>query len=261
MSDPNRKETVLITGASRGIGLALSREFARHGFDLVLVARDTQKLEALAGELKSYGVDVRGIALDLSRPDAPKALFDQCQNESLTIDMLINNAGIVSFGKFAETDLEQELQLIHLNMAVLTHLTKLFLQPMLARKRGRIVNISSLLGYQPGGPMWAVYAASKSYVLSFTKALSVELRGTGVGITALCPGATLTDFVGVNNLGNTATYKLFGMSADKVARLAYNGIMKGKTVVIPGFINKLLAFAGELPPRRIALEINALLMK
>lgn len=254
----NVRQTVLITGATRGIGLELAREFARHGNGLILAARNAEHLAAVAGELQQrHGVPVRAIPIDLSQPGSAAALFEQAG----TVDILINNAGIVSYGKFAETALDHEQQLLQLNIASLTELTKLFLRPMLARGSGRIVNVSSIGGYQPGGPMWAVYFASKAYVLSFSKALSVELRGSGVTVTALCPGATATGFLDTAGLDTTLVYRHLCMDASEVARCGYRGIMRGKSVIIPGLINKLLAFAGELPPRRIALEINGWLMR
>ena len=256
------EENVLITGASRGIGLKLAREFARHGHNLVLVARDGNRLGEVAKELKgSFDIDIHTIVADLSRTEAPQAIFDQVENERIPIDILVNNAGIASYGKFADTDLEQELRMMQVNMTSIIHLTKLFLRPMLARKRGRIVNVSSLGGYQPGGPLWAVYFATKSFVLSFSKALGVELRGTGVSVTAICPGATDTDFKNAYHLGQTLLYRFFAMSPARVARLAYCGIMRRRSVVVPWLVNTILAIAGEIPPRRIALEVNAWLMR
>ena len=258
----SRKQKVLITGASRGIGLELAREFARHGHELLLVARHGSTLDAIAAELRQrHGVEVHAIALDLGQPGAATALHTQVEASSWEIDVLANNAGIVSYGKFAETELAHERQLLQLNIATLTELAKLFLRPMLARGRGRLVNVASVGGYQPGGPQWAVYFASKAYVLSFSKALAVELRGSGVSITALCPGATATGFLDTAGLDNTLVYRFLCMDAASVARIGYRGIMKGKTVVIPGLVNKLLALAGELPPRRIALEVNGWLMR
>ncbi len=256
------RESALITGASRGIGRELAKQFARHGFNLVLVARDGKRLGEVARELKAnFQIEISTIVADLSTPEAPQAIFKQIENEQLHIDILVNNAGIVSYGKFADTDMDHELQMMQVNMAGLTHLTKLFLQPMLARKRGSIVNVSSLGGYQPGGPLWAVYTATKSFVQSFSKALRVELRGTGVSVTIVCPGATDTSFKDTNQLERAKLYRFFDMSPARVASSAYRGIMRKQSVVIPGLANKILAIAGEFPPRRIALEVNGWLMK
>ncbi len=255
------KEHALITGASRGIGLELAREFARHNFDLVLVARDGKRLdEAAEGLKRDFGVDVHTIVADLSSADAPQAIFDRIGDQRISVDVLVNNAGVGSYGNFADTDMDQELQMMQINMLSLTHLTKLFLRQMLTRKRGRIVNVSSLGGYQPGGPKFAVYFATKSFVLSFSKALCVELRGTGVSVTAICPGPVDTNFKDANNLGDTKVYR-FAMTPESVAKSAYRGIMRRRSVVVPGLISKILAIAGELPPRRIALEVNGWLMK
>ncbi|MGC2167096.1 MAG: SDR family oxidoreductase [Gallionella sp.] len=256
------RENALITGASRGIGLELAKQFARHGFDLVLVARDVDRLAAVAAELqRDFGVTVRTIAADLSTADAPRAIVEQLDKQACNINVLVNNAGIASYGNFADTDLTRELRMMQINMLSLVHLSKLLLPQMLARRSGRIVNVSSLGGYQPGGPKWSVYMASKSFVLSFSKGLGVELRGSGVSVTALCPGATDTDFKTENHLERTALYRLFAMTPARVARLAYRGIIRRRTVVVPGLFNKILAIAGEFPPRRIALEVNGLLMR
>jgi short-subunit dehydrogenase len=254
--------TTLITGATRGIGLELAKEFARHGFDLVLVARDEERLDEVARNLRQEtGATVHTFAADLSIADAANRIAGHLRNQAIDIDVLVNNAGIASHGNFAYTDLDRELRMMQLNMASPVQLCKLLLPAMLARNRGSIVNVSSLGGFQPGGPLWAVYIASKSFVLSFSKALDVELRGTGVSVTALCPGATDTEFKTENHLERTMLYRLLSMTPERVARLAFRGIMARRSVVVPGLLNKMLAIAGELPPRRIALEVSALLMR
>jgi short-subunit dehydrogenase len=255
-------ETALITGASRGIGLELAREFARHGYDLVLVARDLHRLEDAAIELRrDFSITVHTIAADLSTTEGVDSILAQLRRQAIPVDVLVNNAGIASHGNFADTELDHELRMMQINMASVVQLCKALLPNMLLRKHGYIVNVSSLGGYQPGGPQWAVYIASKSFVLSFSRALSVELRGTGVSVTALCPGATDTEFKTENHLERTLLYRLFSMSPARVAGIAYRGVMARRSAVVPGVLNKLLAFAGELPPRRIALEVNALLMR
>lgn len=179
------QQTVLITGATRGIGIELAMEFACHGHSLLLTARNESQLLMIAAELRQqHGVEVHAIPADLALPGAASDLFERIRTLGVDVDLLINNAGIVSYGRFAETAVEHELQLIQLNMVSLTHLTKLFLKPMLERGHGRIVNVASVGGHQPGGPMWAVYFASKAYVLSFSKALSIELKGSGISVTA-----------------------------------------------------------------------------
>src|SRR5512145_187300 len=181
------KKTALITGASTGIGYELSNLFAHDGYDLVLVARNKPKLEQMAREFQqTYGSSVTVLAKDLSTPTAADEIFAELQ--SVAIDVLINNAGAGVHGLFSETDLAQEMQIIHLNLVSLTRLTKLFLTGMLVRGQGRILNVGSTGSFVPG-PLNAVYCATKAYVLSFSDALAEELSGTGISVTALCPGA------------------------------------------------------------------------
>ena len=185
--------TVLITGASGGIGYELAKLFARDHHNLVLVARSADKLAQVAHELQALGVTVKTIALDLAAPPAPKFLFDQLQREGIAIDILINNAGFGAFGDFAQMAEAEIHGQIHLNITALTQLTRLFLPPMVARHNGRIMNVASTAGFQPG-PLLAVYYATKAYVISFSEAIANELRNTGVTVTCFCPGATHTGF-------------------------------------------------------------------
>jgi len=187
-------QTALVTGASSGIGLELARLFAAGGYGLVLVARSGGKLEELANELRNrHGVDVRVMAIDLARPESSEELVRELEQAGVAVDVLVNNAGFATFGPFAETHLRAELEELQLNVVTLTHLTKKLLPGMLARRRGGVLNVASTAAFQPG-PLMAVYYASKAYVLSFTEALAEELRGTGVTISALCPGPTVTGF-------------------------------------------------------------------
>jgi short-subunit dehydrogenase len=197
----------------------------------------------------------------LSEPNAARALWRELTDEGVTVDVLVNNAGVGLHGVFSEQDVDAINRLVTLNVAALTTLARLALPDMLARRTGRILNVASLVAYQPGGPQEAVYYATKSFVLSFSKGLARELRGSGVTITALCPGPTKTSFETTAGATNTALYKWMpSMPAAAVARAGYRGMMRGSTVVIPGLLTKLLAFAGELPPRWIALEVNRLLL-
>ena len=190
----SKSQSVLITGASGGIGYELAKLCARDHLNLVLVARSADKLTQIAAELQSqFGIIVKTVALDLSAPPAPKFLFDQLQRETIPIDLLINNTGFGAFGEFDQMPEEEILGQIQLNITALTHLTKLFLAPMLARRRGRIMNVASIAAFQPG-PLMAVYYATKAYVLSFSEALANELRPSGVTVTCFCPGATNTNF-------------------------------------------------------------------
>jgi len=195
------------------------------------------------------------MALDLSRKEAPQRLFEQVQAAGLTVDILVNNAGVGMTGHFAKGGYSQMTKLLQLNVLALTQLTHLFLQPMLERERGRILNVASLAAFFAGGPNWAAYVASKHYVRAFTKGLSRELKGTGVAATVLCPGATATGFVETADAANMRVYQLpGGPSVAQIAKAAYGACQKGKTSVVPGTFNKILALLGELHPRAIAFE-------
>jgi short-subunit dehydrogenase len=176
----DKPQTALITGASGGIGYELAELFARNRYNLVLVARSGARLSQFADELqRHYAISARAITLDLTWPQAPQSLFEQLQLSSLHVDILVNNAGYGVAGEFARLPLEEDLGMMRLNLVALTVLTKLFLKPMLARGAGRILNVASTAGFQPG-PLMAVYYATKAYVISFSEALADELKGTGV---------------------------------------------------------------------------------
>src|SRR5215207_6130989 len=182
-----QKMTALVTGASGGIGEELARLFAADGHDLVLLARSRDKLARLSEELAGkHGVGARVVAADLARPEAPREIFEELKGAGVTVDALVNNAGFGSYGLFAETDAKSELDLLQVNVVALTHLSKLFLPGMIARRRGYLMQVASTAAFQPG-PLMAVYYASKAYVLSFSEALANECAGTGVVVSALCP--------------------------------------------------------------------------
>jgi short-subunit dehydrogenase len=241
--------TALITGASAGIGLELARVFAREGYELVLVARSQQRLEALADELKP--ASVRVIAKDLSLPAAP----EEIQRLVPTVDVLVNNAGFGVYGKFAGTSLSEELNMMQLNMTALVSLTKLYLSGMLAARSGRIMNVASTAAFQPG-PLMAIYYATKAFVLSFSEAIGNELEGTGATVTALCPGPTATEFQDRGKMQNSALVKGKKiMNARTVAEAGYRGLLAGKPIVIPGVMNKLLAQSIRVSPRSMVTKI------
>jgi len=248
----NHTRTALITGASSGIGRELTRLFAGDGYNLVLVARSQQGLLELADELKArYGVAVKVIAKDLSQASAPGEIFMELQQEAITIDILVNNAGFATYGLFPKIDLNTELQEMQVNMVALTHLTKLFLPGMLEQQWGKILNMSSTAAFQPG-PLMAVYYATKAYVLSFSEALAEELRGTGVSVTVLCPGATASGFQSRAKMEDSRLVsgrKL--MNAAMVARAGYRGLMRNKTVVVPGLVSRMYILVVRLVPRSI----------
>ena len=241
--------TALITGASGGIGLELARIFAREGSALVLVARNRRRLEEIAAELKP--AQVRVIAKDLSVSGAA----EETHAEVPQVDVLVNNAGFGVYGKFAETPLEDELGMMQLNMTALVILTKLYLPAMIAARKGRIMNVASTAAFQPG-PLMAGYYATKAFVLSFSEAIANELEGTGVTVTALCPGPTATGFQERGKMENSGLVKGKKiMDARTVAEVGYRAMMSGKPVVIPGLGNKLLAQSVRFSPRSMVTKI------
>lgn len=250
-------KTALITGASGGIGYELAKLFAKDRYNLVLVARSAGKLTQVADEFqREFGISAKAVALDLTAASAPQSLFDQLQREGIAVDILVNNAGYGVLGQFAQVSLEDNLGQIQLNITALTHLTRLFLGPMIERRSGRILNVASTAGFQPG-PLMSVYYASKAYVISFSEALANELDGKGVSVTCLCPGATDTSFQARAGLGNTVLFKkLRPMDATTVARDGYRGLMAGKSMVISGFRNWLLAESVRFSPRRLVTAVS-----
>ncbi|MBV8051104.1 MAG: SDR family oxidoreductase [Acidobacteriaceae bacterium] len=255
-------KTALITGASGGIGYELAKLFAADHHDLVLVARSANKLGQLKDELqRGYGISAKSIALDLTGAPAPQVLFDQLQREGIVVDVLVNNAGYGKFGEFDKIPCDESLGQIQLNISALTHLTKLFLDPMLQRHSGKILNVASTAGFQPG-PLMAVYYATKAYVISFSEALANELSGSGVTVTCLCPGATDTGFQDRAGTENTLLFKkMRPMDAKTVARDGYRGLMAGKTLVISGFKNWLLAEATRFGPRKVVTAMSRKVME
>jgi short-subunit dehydrogenase len=247
------QETALITGASSGIGLDLARLFAKDGCDVVLVARSEGKLRELAAELERGGrVKAHVIALDLARPNAAEALVQRLPCE---IDVLVNNAGFGVAGAFVETELAKELEMIQVNVVALTQLTKLLLPKMVARRRGRVLNVASTAAFQPG-PLMAVYYATKAYVLSFSEAIADELRDSGVTVTALCPGPTATGFAAAADMTASRLFNLAKpMSSADVARSGYAAMRSGRRVVVPGMKNKLLTQSIRVSPRRLVTTI------
>ena len=248
--------TVLITGASGGIGYELAKLFARDHHNLVLVARSGDKLAQVAAELRAQNVTVKPIALDLAGPPAPKFLFDQLQGEGLAIDILINNAGYGAFGEFARMSNEEISGQIRLNIIALTELTRLFLPPMLARRSGRIMNVASTAGFQPG-PLMAVYYATKAYVISFSEAIANEVRNSGVTVTCFCPGATHTGFAQRAGNDKSRLFKQLGaMKVDKVALDGYRAVMAGRGLAISGAHNWLVAQSTRFAPRKLVTAIS-----
>ncbi|MCM3005053.1 SDR family NAD(P)-dependent oxidoreductase [Priestia koreensis] len=245
-----KKGTVLITGASGGIGKALATHFAKDGHSLVLVARSAEKLTEVKQNLEArYEAQVILFVKDLSNPDHIQQLHDELQEQGIIIDYLVNNAGFGLFGEFIETDTEKELNMIDLNIRSLTHLSKLLLPGMVERRSGGILNVASSAAFQPG-PLMAVYYATKAYVLSLSEALENEVRGMGVIVMALCPGPTDTGFSNRADLGKSKLFQSGVMDVETVAEIGYKQFKAGKTIVIPGFKNRLMANSVKFLPRK-----------
>jgi len=251
------KKTALVTGASSGIGLELAQLFAADGHDVVLVARRKTELEALARRLVAErGVMAHVIAEDLSDGGAPERVVAELGRTGLEIDFLVNNTGFGATGRFAELELRRQLQMIQVNVMALVHLTGLLVPGMIARRSGRILNLGSTAGFQPG-PGMAVYYATKAFVNSFTEALAFELRGTGATATVSCPGATATEFGRVAGNGKSRLFKRGSMAAPLVAEAAYRAMLAGKVSVVHGVRNKVLIQSQRLAPRAAVRAIAA----
>jgi short-subunit dehydrogenase len=254
-------ETVLVTGASSGIGLELARCFAAEGCRLILVARKGVALESLAAELrKAHKIQAQVFTVDLAQREAPTRLLGHLQAAGLKVDVLVNNAAFGAQGRFAELPLDRQLDMLQVNITAVTHLTRLLLPGMIERRRGGLLNVASTAAFQPG-PGMAVYYATKAFVLSFTEALAEELVGTGLTVTALCPGPTKTNFGAAAGGRFKPIAGRISMSAEAVARLGHRGFRRGKVVVVTGFRNQLPAFAVRLAPRslvrKVAKHLNA----
>lgn len=243
---------VLITGASAGIGAELARVFAKHGHRLALVARSEDKLHALADELRfEFGTDSIVIPADLSTSKGVASVVVNLDKRKEEIDILVNNAGVLEVGNFSDMATDDVMRLVNLNIAALTQLTTLLLPRMVERKFGRILNVASIAAFQPI-PTMAAYAASKAYVLSLTEALSEELRGTGVKLTALCPGLTDTAMVaGVKARSATAASLPSMLLSDPkdVAKQGYAALMAGRVIQVPGISNQVSAAWAQVTPR------------
>lgn len=251
------RRTALITGASGGIGYALAKIFAKNGHELVLVARNADKLKEVSEELHSaYKIPVHIVPINLALPDSAEELFRHLERNNMRVDYLVNNAGFGIHGKFSETEIQNQLDLLQVNIVTLTHLTRLILPGMMERKFGGIMNIASTAAFQPG-PLMATYYASKSYVLFLSEALSSETRGSGVWVTAFCPGPTATGFQNRAKVEKTKLMSKTGMTMDvtTVAKAGYSGFMKKKVVIVPGVANRVFAQSVRFSPRKLTREI------
>ncbi|HOW25010.1 MAG TPA: SDR family oxidoreductase [Bacteroidales bacterium] len=244
----------LITGASSGIGYELARHFARKGHHVILVARQEEKLAQVADELrKRYQIDAQIISIDLSQPHAADEIFRWTREKSFTVDYLINNAGFYVKGSFTATSWDEEEKLIRLQCINHIRLAKLFLPDMIMKGAGGILNVCSTGSFVPG-PYNAIYCAAKSFLLSFTEAVAEEVSGSGVTVTALCPGGTNTTFQDLNKRRGTFFFPI--MDPARIAENGYNGLMNGKHLVVPGMANKMQVFMVRFIPRKIAARLS-----
>jgi uncharacterized protein len=251
----------VITGASTGIGRELALICAADGYDVVLVARSESGLRAVAAQVeRNTGRRARVVPLDLSEQEAPPRLLLAVSEVIGDVEILINNAGFGLLGDFAELDAREQVDMVELNVAALTHLTRLFAPALIARKKGYVMNVASTAAFQPGASM-AVYFATKAYVLSLSSALHEELKGKGVVVTAFCPGATRTDFqarAGIEDLNPGASYV---MDAKSAAEIGYRGMKKGRAVVVAGRMNSMMAFMSRFGPRQLEARMAGKVME
>lgn len=248
----------LVTGASSGIGYELARVLAREGHDVALVARSADQLRDIAADLETdFGIRAVVTPEDLADPESPDRLYARLQEAEFPVEVLVNNAGFGTMGRFWRSDTGSQVDMVQVNVAAVTHLTRLFVAPMVERGSGRILNVASTAAFQPG-PYMSVYFATKAYVLSFSEALAEELRGTGVTVTALCPGPTATGFQKRARMERSAVGgRLVTGDAAAVARAGYEGMRRGRRLVLPGWHNRVGAFLPRLFPRAVATRIVA----
>lgn len=248
-------ETVLVTGASSGIGLELAKCFAAEKCNLVLVARNIEALEKLAAGLRrQHGIEALIIGADLARSESPQKICDEVKVKGITVDILVNNAGFGLHGGFGELPLGRQLEIIQVNVTALTALTGLFLPGMVQRRRGGILNVGSVAGFLPG-PYMAIYYASKAFVESFSQALFEELRGSGVSVTNLCPGATESNFSQTARTYQSRGAQVAKMSAAEVAASGHRAFRAGRSVDVPGAKNILLVLLIKFFPRATVCKL------
>jgi hypothetical protein len=256
--------TALVTGASSGIGEALAQRFARAGFNMVLVARGEDRLRALAKSLRAtHGIKAWIAAMDLSQPDAAQTLCAAMRRARRQVDVLVNNAGLLEYGRFVDMPAKRHHELIALNVTALTAMLAQFVPAMVARGSGRVLNVASIAAFQPV-PLLGVYAATKAYVLSLTESLSEELRDTGVTATALCPGITATPMLSDAQHSNGELGRLPGFvvgSADDVAEEGFDACMKGEVIRVPGAINQAAILAGGATPKWLLRRVSGALVR
>jgi len=251
----------LITGTTSGIGKALAEKFAQEKINLVLVSRDAQKLGQQAESLSDkHGIKVSVIAADLEKPDTALMVYEKTRQLGVEVRYLVNNAGFNECGPFLKTDLTKEIDMLRLHIICTTEMMKLFIPDMVKNKYGRVLNLGSTGSFM-ACPNDSVYAASKAFVLSVSKGINAELKGTGVTVTTLCPGATATEFARKAGMERTLLFRLFVMNPETVADIGYNAAMRGKTYVIAGAYNKLLVFFSKITPPFILNPMTKIMLR
>lgn len=256
------RKTVLVTGASSGIGLELSKIFARNNYNLIMISQNEENLKTAKALVckENCEVQVITIAKNLSNQSAAEEIFNYTEKNNIQIDILVNNAGVQVYGNFHEEKMENTLDMMYLNIFTLTKLTRLYVDGMVKRGYGKILNLGSTGSFQPV-PLNAVYCASKAFVLNFSEAIAEELKGTGVTVTALCPGATKTNFAKRAHIEDIKLFRGKLLKASKVANIGYKALMKGKPVVIAGTYNKTITEAVRLMPRRLVTKVGMNMMR
>jgi short-subunit dehydrogenase len=253
--------TALITGASSGLGEEFARQLARENYDLVLTARREDRLKAVAAEAMKLGASkVEAIASDLGQPDAATKLYRQVSERGIEIEYLVNSAGFGTHGIFHKMPLRREIEEINLNITALVSLTRLFIEGMVARRRGIIINVASSAAFQPI-PYMATYAATKAFVLNFSEAVALEVRGAGVTVMALCPGPTRTEFQGTAGVESSSFPSFAYMDTKTVVAQALASAKRGKAVRINGIINQVMAQSTRFAPRSVVARISGVLFK
>ena len=261
MGKPDGRSFVLITGATSGIGYELAKIYASEGYNLILVARNIKRLEEVKNEFNLiYNVNIHILSVDLAVDNSAEIILNYVNKKNLTVDILINNAGIGSFGYFKELDINKEIDQININVRALTELTRLFLPIMMNNETGSILNVASTAAFC-AGPKMATYYASKAFVLSFTEAIYEEIKGSNVRISCLCPGTVKTEFLDKAGIKKKEISKNNMMTAKEVARLAYRDFNRGKLIIIPGFKNKLIIGINKIIPRSLSRKIILLMNK
>ena len=252
------EEYILITGATSGIGREFVKLFASDGYNIVLTSTSKELLDKDKKDLEKKYKDIKvyTIAKDLSKMNSAKEIYEELNKENINVSVLINNAGFGYFGKLTDSDIDKNNALMSVNVDALVNLSYYFGKDMAKRKNGKILNVGSIAAFQ-GGPYMATYYASKAFVVSFSEALREELRGDNVTVTCLCPGPTRTNFEKTANLQKSYMFKKMDTcSAEYVARIGYNALMKGKSLVTSGFSNKVVVFLTRLSPRILNAKVS-----